>query len=147
MVSAVRKVNIVQPVVAGNAVKRQVKRAMRSVPSRKPVMKRTPNIEKWAKGIFHFNDVAGGTLNCTIQGVHKSWKDGDEYSEPLALFKKMNEECKVVKRRHVPGGDSTGKYVTTIRYEPRLWWEIGDKFDKKTMVWVEDKAATAAQNK
>ena len=147
MVEAVKKVNIVQPVVAGNAVKRQVKRAMRSVPSRKPVYKRVPKIEKWAKGIFHFNDVAGGTLSCTIQGEHKSYKDGDEYSEPLAVFEKMNEECKVVKRRHVSGGDNHGAFVKTNRYEPRLWWEITERFDKKTIINVVDEAATKAQNK
>ena len=61
MVEAVRKINIVQPVVAGNAVKRQVKRAMRKVPSRKPVMKRVPKIEKWAKAVFHYDEMPGGT--------------------------------------------------------------------------------------
>lgn len=146
MASAVKKVNIVQPVASGNAVKRQIKRAVnRALPSRKPVMKKVPKIEKWAKAILHFNEVSGGTLSCTIQGEHKTYTDGDEYSEPVALFEQMNNDCKVVKRRHVSGGDYQGKYVKTERYEPRLHWEILERFDKKTMVIVEDKAATLAQ--
>ena len=146
MVSAVRKLNIVQPVVAGNAVKRQIKRAIKNtVPRRKPVMKRVPKIDKYAKAIFNFVEVAGGTLNCTIQGEHHSFKDGDEYTRPLALFEKMNEDCRVVKRRHASGGDREGKFVTTNRYKPRLRWDIIERFDKKTMINVEDKEATAAQ--
>jgi len=146
MVAAIKKVNIVPPVVAGNAVRRQVKRAMnKAMPSRKPVMKKVPKIEKYAKAIFNFIEVSGGKLDCTIQGVSKSFKDGDEYTEPVALFERMNEECRVVKRKHVSGGDREGKYVTTNRYEPRLRWDIIERFDKKTMINVEDKAATAAQ--
>ena len=148
MVAAIKKVNIVPPVVAGNAVKRQIKRAIKNtVPRRKSVMKRVPKIDKYAKAIFNFVEVAGGTLNCTIQGVHHSFKDGDEYTESVALFEKMNEDCKVVKRRHASGGDHEGKYVTTNRYEPRLRWDIIERFDKKTMINVVDDVATAAQNK
>ena len=57
----------------------------------------------------------------------------------------MNKECRVVVRTHRSGGDNEGKYVPTNRYEPRLRWDIIERFDKKTMINVEDKAATAAQ--
>ena len=148
MVSAVRKVNIVQPVVAGNAVKRQIKRAIKNtMPRKKSIMKRIPKIEKYAKAIFNFIEVPGGTMNCTIQGISKSWKDGDEATEPAVFFEKMNKESRVVVRTHRSGGDNEGQYVTTNRYEPRLRWDIIERFDKKTMINVVDDVATAAQNK
>lgn len=133
MVEAIKKV---QPAVPTQAIKRQVKRQMRrstkEASSRKPEMKKTFKIEKWAKGIFHFNDVPGGTLKCTVQGEKKEFKDGDEYTEPLSVFEDMNEDCRVVKREYRPGGEGqVGVWAKTKRYEPRLWWEIRDKWDKK----------------
>ena len=58
----------------------------------------------------------------------------------------MNKTARIVQRQYVPGGEGQiGTWIKTKRYEQRVHWEILEHFDKKTMVEVEDKEATANQ--
>lgn len=146
MVETVQKVNSVPAAAPVQPVAWPKPRSMRkagtvAAPSRAvKKTKRVPKLVWYAKAIFHFSDCPGGVLNCNprLKG-RKKYIDGQEYTEELSLFEEMNAQCKVIKRKLVKRSDEeTGVYVPTQRYEPRLWWEILDKFEKKEIIEVPD---------
>lgn len=91
-----------------------------------------PRIEMWAKARFHYPDARGGTWTGSPNLKRESFKDGEVYERPLALIELLNENCRIVTRKRVKRNDEElGVYVKTQAYDPRLYFEILERFEKE----------------
>jgi len=122
------------------AVKEEVKVAKKQPARRIQKVQKYKN-EKWAKARFTWLEMAenpGLVWKISPQGQNEEFKDGEVYERKVAFFEMLNNECRRPEKEMKKRGNGDLGELRTVRYIPRIRFDIINTYDKKIPIKDEE---------